>query len=293
MTRVAAPLVRPLNSFRPRLLSPSIPLPRSTPTSTPSSAVSSRSSTRHLHAAPTLRRPYREPRFSKLYKLYSYRNDEDAMVQHLLERNAAWSSQTKEERPALLETLSKSQSPKILWVGCADSRIPESVICNADPGEIFVTRNIANQFRTDDDNAQSVLEFAVQALGVEHVVVVGHTACGGIQAAISGSANGLPSMEPAQSPLLRHLQPLTKLAYTVAQENPDVKGAELAALVTRESVKEQVQNIVNTPIIQNNWNEVVSPLSGKVMKKVQIHGWLYDIAHGQLKDLNLTQSCNF
>lgn len=86
----------------------------------------------------------------------------------LLSKNAAWSQSTQAARPALFEGLAKGQAPKVLWVGCADSRVPESVVCGADPGEIFVTRNIANQFRKDDDNAISVLTYAVQALGVEH-----------------------------------------------------------------------------------------------------------------------------
>ncbi|EPQ32323.1 uncharacterized protein PFL1_00519 [Pseudozyma flocculosa PF-1] len=298
MTRLAAYPLRSLpvhTSIRPSLaLARPSHLLRVAPAAAAAAAVVSLQPPRQqpLSTTAVASRPYREPRFTKLFQLYSQRNDEDAMVQHLLERNVAWSSKTKETRPALLEELSKSQSPKVLWVGCADSRIPESVICGADPGEIFVTRNIANQFRPDDDNANSVLEFAVQALGVEHVVVVGHTSCGGVIAAINGSSNGPPPDEAAATPLFRHLTPLTKLAYRVAQANPGVTGAELNALVTRESVREQVDNVVKSATIQSNWKEETSPLSGKVMKKVQVHGWLYDLAAGQLKDLNLTRTAN-
>ncbi|KAJ1030438.1 hypothetical protein NDA16_001347 [Ustilago loliicola] len=213
-------------------------------------------------------------------------------ISDLLQKNKAWSANFCANKPELAAQLAKTQTPKILWIGCADSRVPESVVCDANPGEIFVTRNIANQFRLDDDNALSVLTFAVQALGIEHVVVVGHTSCGGVNAAIAG-ANAPPSQEALQSSaLLRHLVPLTQVAKKVVDANPDLPEEELAQKVIYESVKLQVDNIVSTNIIQDNWKGVTSSLSGKVMNKVQVHGLCYDIAKAQLVDLDLTQSAS-
>ena len=211
-------------------------------------------------------------------------------VSDLLNKNASWSANFKSSKPELAKQLAQTQTPKILWIGCADSRVPESVVCDANPGDSFVTRNIANQFRLDDDNALSVLTFAVQALGIEHVVVVGHTSCGGVNAAIAGT-EAPPSNEALEfSALLRHLVPLTQVATKVVKQNPDLKGEALAEKVIYESVKLQVENIVSTNIIQDNWKEVPSPLSGKVMKKVQVHGLCYNIAKAELLDLDLTRS---
>ncbi|CDW94534.1 hypothetical protein [Sporisorium scitamineum] len=211
-------------------------------------------------------------------------------VSDLLSKNKSWSASFCANKPELAAQLAQTQTPKILWIGCADSRVPESVVCGADPGEIFVTRNIANQFRLDDDNALSVLTFAVQALGIEHVVVVGHTSCGGVNAAIAG-ASAPPSQEALESSaLLRHLVPLTQVAKKVVDTNPGLEGSELAQKVVYESVKLQVENIVSTSIIQDNWKGVTSPLSGQVMNKVQVHGLCYDIAKAQLIDLDLTRS---
>ncbi|ETS63458.1 hypothetical protein PaG_01743 [Moesziomyces aphidis] len=211
-------------------------------------------------------------------------------VSDLLQKNQSWSANFAATKPELAKQLAQTQTPKILWIGCADSRVPESVVCDANPGDIFVTRNIANQFRLDDDNALSVLTFAVQALGIEHVVVVGHTSCGGVLAAIAG-ASAPPSKDALESSaLLRHLVPLTQVAKKVTEANPELQGAELADKVIYESVKLQVENIVSTNIIQDNWKGVTSPLSGKVMNKVQVHGLCYDIAKAQLKDLDLTKS---
>ena len=211
-------------------------------------------------------------------------------VADLLQKNKAWSASFTSTKPELAAQLAQTQTPKILWIGCADSRVPESVVCDANPGEIFVTRNIANQFRLDDDNALSVLTFAVQALGIEHVVVVGHTSCGGVDAAIAG-ASSPPSEEALQSSaLLRHLVPLTRIAKKVVDANPGLQESKLAEKIVYESVKLQVDNIVSTNVIQENWKGVPSPLSGQVMNKVQVHGLCYDIAKAQLIDLNLTRT---
>ncbi|PWZ02874.1 carbonic anhydrase [Testicularia cyperi] len=210
-------------------------------------------------------------------------------VADLFHNNKNWAKDFTATKPELAAHLAKTQTPKILWIGCSDSRIPESTICNANPGDIFVTRNIANQFRLDDDNALSVLTFAVQALGIEHIVVVGHTSCGGINAAIAGAANPPAKEALDSSPLLRHLVPLTQIAQEVVKTNPGLQGSELAEKVVRASVQTQVDNICSTEVIKDNWSGVTSPLSGKVMNKVTVHGLCYDIAKAQLIDLDLTK----
>lgn len=208
----------------------------------------------------------------------------------ILQKNKAWSADFLAKKPELAAHLAKVQEPKILWIGCCDSRVPETEVCDANPGDFFVTRNIANQFRLDDDNALSVLTFAVQAVGIEHVVVVGHSSCGGVIASIAGTSSP-PTQEALQSSaLLRHLVPLQEVAKKVVAANPDLKGKELEEKVVAESVKLQVDNIVSTDIIKDNWNGVKSPLSGKVMNKVQVHGLYFDIAKAQLIDLDLTRS---
>ena len=108
-----------------------------------------------------------------------------ALLDSLLDRNALWSQDFISQQPDLANALRQGQHPKVFWIGCSDSRVPESVVCDASPGEVFVLRNVANQFHPNDDSAVSALIFAVQALGVEHVIVVGHTSCGGVTAAVN------------------------------------------------------------------------------------------------------------
>ncbi|KDN53330.1 carbonic anhydrase [Tilletiaria anomala UBC 951] len=200
----------------------------------------------------------------------------------LLARNADWASAVATKEPELLKSSAAGQAPKVLWIGCADSRVPESVVCDAKPGEVFVTRNIANQFNPQDDNAVSVLTYGVQALGVEHVVVVGHTSCGGVNAAIAAASSAADGKK-TESPLSRYLTPLVQLAGRVQTECSSLSGPELANQVLEASVKQQVENVVQTDVIQSNWKGEVSPLSNKVMSKVAVHGWIYDVASGKLK----------
>ncbi|GAC96780.1 carbonic anhydrase [Pseudozyma hubeiensis SY62] len=211
-------------------------------------------------------------------------------VAELISKNKAWSADFISKKPELAAHLAQKQTPKMLWFGCADSRVPETTVCDAQPGDFFVSRNIANQFRTDDTAALALLTFAVQSVGIEHVCVVGHSMCGGVLAAL-GSADAPPSdKDLAESALLQHLVPLFKVAKKVKDANPDLPKDELAFKVVQASVEEQIDNIVNTQIIKDNWNGVTSPLSGKVMNKVQVHGLYFDIAKQELVDLNMTKS---
>ena len=138
-----------------------------------------------------------------------------AVPDSLLDRNASWSQDFAVHQPDLANALKEGQHPKVFWIGCSDSRVPESVVCNARPGELFVLRNVANQFHLHDDSAVSALTFAVQALGVEHIIVVGHTSCGGVQAAVKQVISEQDEKYPepkANTALNRHLTPLTDLA---------------------------------------------------------------------------------
>lgn len=218
------------------------------------------------------------------------------VLDSLLDRNASWSQHFFEQQPELAGALRKGQHPKVFWIGCSDSRVPESVVCNARPGELFVLRNIANQFHVNDDSAVSALTFAVQKLGVEHVVVVGHTDCGGVDAAVR---QALSEQEenyepPAPSALTRHLSPLTELAryfrVRVRERNimtGDSMQERLVPPLTEANVRRQIQNIVEHPVIQDNWNQKVSPLNGQVNPRVTIHGWIQNIHTGRLMDLNI------
>ena len=219
-----------------------------------------------------------------------------AVPDSLLNRNATWSEDFVAQQPELASALSQGQHPKVFWIGCSDSRVPESVVCNARPGELFVLRNVANQFHPNDDSAVSALTYAVQALGVEHVIVVGHTSCGGVSAAVQQvlkEQSGKLEL-PSASALSRHLSTLTDLARYVRAKMEERQGLDDAAvhermvqLVTEASVRHQLQTIMEHPVIQDNWKEKVSPLSGRVNPRVTLHGWIHDIRTGRLMDLNL------
>ncbi|KII91850.1 hypothetical protein PLICRDRAFT_105538 [Plicaturopsis crispa FD-325 SS-3] len=208
------------------------------------------------------------------------------VLARLLSSNFQWAEDVADQEPEFFAQTAKGQSPKVLWIGCADSRVPETVITASKPGDIFVHRNIANQFRLDDESAQSILAYAVDHVGVEHVIVVGHTGCGGASAcfAACGSVDTtgppapivtIPSV-PADAPLNTWLAPLTFLAATLPPQRQS-----LDALV-EENVKAQVATLTQAETIANVWAD------DQGGKKVWVHGWVYDLATGRLKDLEVT-----
>jgi len=190
--------------------------------------------------------------------------------------NDEWRNAVVQVAPDFFESGAKGQAPKILWIGCADSRVPESVVLAAKPGDLFVHRNIANQFHPNDDSALSVLTYAVEFLGVEHVIVAGHTQCGGCVGAWSNCAN--PPANVQDGPLVRWLTPLIKLADSLNLGSKP--QAEAVDILVRESVKKQVENVVQTDIIQHAWAK---------KKDVHVHGWVYELETGKLKDLAITR----
>lgn len=187
-------------------------------------------------------------------------------LQQLFENNRKW---VEEKGSKTFEKLAKGQSPKYLWIGCSDSRIPANEILGLAPGELFVHRNVANLVPHTDFNCLSVLQYAVDYLAIEHVIVCGHSNCGGVAAAMERAQFGLVDN------WLRHIRDVYSKEKIELDKIKD-KDKKYNRLVEL-NVLHQVMNVCHTTIIQNAWaNE----------KKLSIHGWVYDVATGLLKDLN-------
>ncbi|KAJ7063499.1 carbonic anhydrase [Mycena amicta] len=206
--------------------------------------------------------------------------------------NSEWAKHVEAREPGFFAESARGQAPQILWIGCSDSRVPESVVTACRPGEIFVHRNIANQFHLEDNSIQSVLTYAVDHLGVEHVVIVGHTECGGAAAcfgaahspAFSESATSCvvdPSL-PVDAPLNQWLTPLTKLVASLKLSS--VSKEEALPVVVEENVKQQVENLSKASTILDAWAN-----KSKKGKDVWVHGWVYDLAKGELRDLGVSR----
>jgi len=210
----------------------------------------------------------------------------------LLSANVEWAERISTDDPDFFGHCAKGQSPKVLWIGCADSRVPESVLTGAKPGDIFVHRNIANQFHLDDDSALSVLTYAVNVLGVEHVVIAGHTHCGGaaacLQAAQAQTKSSDASQAPvSETPLGRWLAPLTKLVTTLDLASTPEQDHLDAVVVA--NVKQQVENVCESDVIKAAWAAYAASEKGKDEKKqVWVHGWVYDVASGRIQDLGVS-----
>ena len=189
-------------------------------------------------------------------------------VDKLLLENKAWVQETLMDDPDYFKRLAGSQEPEFLWIGCSDSRVPANKITNTHPGELFVHRNIANVVMDGDINILSVIDYAVTHLKVKHIIVCGHYGCGGVKAAMSDKSFGL---------LDRWLLNI-KNVYTANREEID-SVADLDAranLLVEHNVKQQVINISKTTTVQNAWQKGSLP---------QIHGWVYDIKDGLLKQI--------
>jgi len=194
---------------------------------------------------------------------------QDSVLADLLTRNAQWAKEFEEANPGLLQQLATAdQEPKVLWIGCVDSRVPASVVTGSTiPGEMLVHRNIANQYFETDLNARSVLEFAIGALGISHIAVIGHTNCGGVNRAHALAHN--PSTLEALSAVDEWLLPLTELANSVG---PEVTRDDLVEV----NVRAQVEALKNSKTLQ------------AAGKRVWIHGLVYELRDGLLRDLGVT-----
>ncbi|KAF8623459.1 hypothetical protein AX15_006243 [Amanita polypyramis BW_CC] len=211
-------------------------------------------------------------------------------LQQIFSANGDWAREVEKADPEFFQRSAQGQKPHTLWIGCADSRVPESVITKSQPGDIFVHRNVANQLHLDDVNVLSVLAYAVDYLGVEHVVIVGHSQCGGAAACLaavqSQSYSQLGSSQtvanhPATDPLNRWLAPLTELVASLNLSTMPVP--EALPVVVIENVKRQVENLCQTSTIRNAWAKG---------KSVVVHGWVHDLSTGLLRDLNISRSAN-
>jgi carbonic anhydrase len=193
-------------------------------------------------------------------------------LSHLFNSNREWAKRIELDKPGFFNKLSHQQTPKYLWIGCSDSRVPANEIIGLDPGEVFVHRNIANVVVHSDLNALSVIQFAVDHLKVEHIMVVGHYGCGGVLAALRGTRLGLVDnwLRHVQDVKLRHRHRLMHLC-TNDQESTLVEM----------NVVEQVGNVALTNVMQDAW------VRGQ---NVSIHGWVYGLKDGLIKDLGVTMS---
>ncbi|WP_198262437.1 carbonate dehydratase [sulfur-oxidizing endosymbiont of Gigantopelta aegis] len=189
-------------------------------------------------------------------------------LKHLFVANQNWANEKKQQDPEFFTRLSKLQAPEYLWIGCSDSRVPANQITNLQPGEVFVHRNIANVVVHTDLNCLSVIQYAVDALEVKHIIVCGHYGCGGIKAAMDDQEHGLIDN------WLRHI----KDVYRFNEDKFDgLNETDKLDLLCELNVKEQVNNICNTTVVQKAWKEG---------KELSVHGWIYSIENGILKDLD-------
>jgi carbonic anhydrase len=190
----------------------------------------------------------------------------------LFNNNRDWARRIELEKPGFFDKLSHQQTPKYLWIGCSDSRVPANEIIGLDPGEVFVHRNIANVVVHSDLNALSVIQYAVDHLKVEHIMVVGHYGCGGVLAALRGTRVGLADnwLRHVHDVKLRHRQRITHLC-TADQED----------VMCEMNVIEQVGNVALSNVMQDAWARGQS---------VAVHGWVYGLKDGLVKDLDVTMT---
>jgi len=194
-------------------------------------------------------------------------------LDHLLDQNRLWARTTVERDPEFFSRLVSQQKPKYLWIGCSDSRVPATELVGLAPGEMFVHRNVSNQVICTDFNCLSVLQFAVDVLKVEHIIIVGHYGCGGIQAALNNSRLGLIDN------WLQHIQDTARKYADVLASIPE--GAPREARLCELNVREQVLNVAQTTIVEDAWARG---------QKLEVHGWIYSLENGLLLDLQLTLS---
>ncbi|CAZ97505.1 carbonate dehydratase [Zobellia galactanivorans] len=193
----------------------------------------------------------------------------------LIENNKAWVQSKLDLDPEFFKRLEKGQQPPLLWIGCSDSRVPANEIIGAQPGEVFVHRNIANMVVHSDMNMLSVLDYAVNVLKIKHVIVCGHYGCGGVQAALGNKSYGLVDN------WIRNIR-------DVYRQHQDDLGriedeTELFDRLVEYNTMEQVYNLAKTSIVQSAWER---------RQDLNLHGWVYGVGTGIVKDLDVNFSCN-
>ena len=191
-------------------------------------------------------------------------------LNNLFANNRAWAADIVRKRPGFFTNLANQQRPKYMWIGCSDSRVPANEITGLDPGEVFVHRNVANVVVHSDLNALSTIQFAVERIKVEHVMVVGHYGCSGVQAALEGARIGLADN------WLRHIQDVRDRHRDVMDVMPEHGRA---AALCELNVIEQVVNVAQRTVLQDAWARG---------QNVTLHGWVYGLNDGLLHDLHMT-----
>jgi carbonic anhydrase len=194
-------------------------------------------------------------------------------LNNLFENNRRWAERLRAQNPAFFRELSQQQSPQYLWIGCSDSRVPATQLVDLQPGEMFVHRNVANVVVHTDLNCLSVLQFAVEVLRVRHVIVCGHYGCGGVQAALRGTKLGLIDN------WLRHVQDVIQ-RHTLALEGIEDE-ARRSDRLCELNVVEQVFNVGQTTVVEGAWARG---------QELTLHGWVYSLENGLLRDLSVTAS---
>jgi carbonic anhydrase len=195
-----------------------------------------------------------------------------ANLEHLFTNNRAWADKIRQQNPDFFVKLSRQQAPSYLWIGCADSRVPANEIVDLLPGELFVHRNIANVVVHTDLNCLSVMQFAVDVLKVSHIMVVGHYGCSGVNAALHGDRIGLADN------WLQHVQDVRQKHEAKLKCVSGGRAAQCDRLCEL-NVIEQVENVCRTSIVRDAWARG---------QHLAVHGWIYGIKDGLLRDLNCT-----
>jgi carbonic anhydrase len=193
----------------------------------------------------------------------------------IIENNKKWVEEKTKVNPDFFNNLAEGQQPPLLWIGCSDSRVPANEIIGAEPGEVFVHRNIANMVVHSDMNMLSVLDYAVNALKVQHVIVCGHYGCGGVKAAMGNDSIGVIDN------WIRHIKDVYRFHKVELDAIKDEK--DRFNKFVELNVKEQVFDLAKTSIVQSAW---------KNGQKLSIHGWVYGLNSGYITDLGVNFNCD-
>lgn len=193
-------------------------------------------------------------------------------VKQLLKNNKQWSQEIVKNQPELLTTLAKQQSPKYLWIGCSDSRVPANEVVGLMPGELFVHRNIANLVKYVDLNCQSVIQYAVDILNIKNIIICGHYGCGGVKVAMENTNSGISDY------WLRSLK--DHFWINQAKLNKIDNKKDRLDRMCELNVERQVSNLSRSKIVQKAWQQ---------KKQLHIHGWVYNINNGLINDLKISR----
>lgn len=194
------------------------------------------------------------------------------ILQRLFDQNVVWAQRKTKEDPTFFARMAEQQSPRYLWIGCSDSRVTANDVLGLDPGEVFVQRNIANIVHTSDMNVLSVLEFAIDVLKVEHIIVCGHYRCGGVLRALAAE----------RSALVDHwLQPIVMLYRKHRKYFDTLDHATVVDRMCELNIEMQVRRVASIPTVENAWARGQS---------LSIHGWIYGVHDGLLRDVGLSFS---